>query len=463
MRKLFVTLLGIFLIGTAANMYAYTPHALATQIQRQTAQARHQNKQPQSNLQASQNEPDSFFGLPIINYEDFKKYDQEERQRRSRFGTLSNQIFSAGTQSKFSALDYVAQTKNVRYVYIGELHFQPSIQEEVKRIITAVREANPNEKILLASEFFYRTHPLINPLHLEGTENILASVYPEFSKLADDLHMDTLALDDRIILFRNEDKASFVKMGDRLIRAENTWVEPYVSPLNDITAKVIKNPQSYVSTIRQAFLAAQSPQFFEDAAVSAQLDEYWEKYVESYSPGNEKFITGHNKAKHKQFSAEELTTWAEFWASRYFPLSSTVVLPTSAWGVKQRNLQWAQRIKEVENQYKIIIIWAGMGHLLLDSGYPFTLPFLISSSDAVEFEIFGTESQNEESDTTNDNPTRSNADKIRYTEITRDENAISQELQEKIFKLLNEEDESVKIKRPLRLPHKRFDLHLGEE
>ena len=58
----------------------------------------------------------------------------------------------------------------------------------------------------------------------------------------------------------------------------------------------------------------------------------------------------------------------------------------SDWGVTQRNYQWVQRISEVENDYDIIIIWAGLGHL--EEDLPHSLPYLLRSPNAmmVEFE-----------------------------------------------------------------------------
>ncbi|MBO4675170.1 MAG: hypothetical protein J5601_03685, partial [Elusimicrobiaceae bacterium] len=55
---------------------------------------------------------------------------------------------------------------------------------------------------------------------------------------------------------------------------------------------------------------------------------------------------------------------------------------SSDWGIKQRNEQWAKRITSVEQEYDIVLIWAGDGHTLRMK--PSSLPFLLASSNAVE-------------------------------------------------------------------------------
>lgn len=370
------------------SLFACTS-TLPAQTQGQAAQS----IQERHNAQIAPKTLDPLYGFSVIDYEEFKQNNDIERQREKDFAALREQA-PLGTvwYIQDEILDYVAKTKNVHYVYIGEAHDIPYIQQEVERIIRAVREANPDKKILLASEFFKRTHPLINPLHKEGTVNLLSSNYKNFSKLADELHMDTLALDDEIIIYENG--VPLIKMGDKLIRLgqeqTNVFMTYFKDKIEKDASEILSDPKTSLDKARQLYFDKQPPQFFEDAYASVQSDDKLRDFLASYAPDTAKFmaavITG---GLDTEFSPEERDKWAKEFV--FNDLShSKYILPLfaiNAWGIKQRNFQWAQRIKEVEKQYDTVIIWGGKGHITtLEPTYAsYALPHLLSSSDAIVF------------------------------------------------------------------------------
>lgn len=100
--------------------------------------------------------------------------------------------------------DYGAETKGMRYVYVTDSsdHGTQTIVAEVERVMRAVREANPQARILLAMEFAVNIEFGASPIRFAGKENKTFWVHPEYQPLvtlADELKMDTLALDDYVV------------------------------------------------------------------------------------------------------------------------------------------------------------------------------------------------------------------------------------------------------------------------
>lgn len=516
MKKLFIPLLAVFFVLTGVDMHVCAaPNALSAAITRKAAQARTDIQTQRPAASPTSDKLDSLYGFSIINYQDFKRYNNTEKVRKMSFSILKTHIYAADVQAKYGVPDYIEQTKNirddVRYIYIGEEHDTPSVQKEVERIIRAVRTANPGKKILLASEFFTRDHPLINPLHVKGTRNLLDSHYAGFQELADELDMDTLSLDDNIILHNPETMESFVKVGNKLIRAEKSWLEQYLpyfeENIEEDSSKVLNDPQKNIYFAEQMTLASMLPEEVEE--LYAQVSQYPKllKYAQSFGPGNEKYALCVKFLEDDTYpfalhSHPNLLAYAlNDWTKLYNPVLYTLdPIHGSAWAMKQRNVEWAERIKAVEDQYDVIIVWGGYAHTSVDTQYPFTMPLLLSSSNAVEFTIrplnsneaaLEEEEEYEEVDLEKEleldadmpepdkkykwtalaaayhvhknNFDPSSSKEVwswwpHYLEITFTKNAIFPETEEEIARLL--ETEEVPLRRPLRLPQEVFQINV---
>lgn len=273
----------------------------------------------------AQTNENTVHGLPIINWQEFKMVNEKTKQENETFAPLYNQLLDLisvknGTFA-VSALQgtpkYASVIENANYIFIGEDHNEPAVQYEIEEIIRAVRHANPNKKILLASEFVRTPEPLTNPLRRANSpESPLLDDYYNTFKLADELEIDTLALDDEILEFVNR---KLIKVGDRYVQID------------------INNDSQTPTDI----LAI-------GAAFKAEIDQEKSKILQT-------------------IELLLMVRWQIY---------------ASDWGVKQRNYQWVKRIRDVEQEYDIVIIWAGSGHT--SRMKPSSLPFLLASSNAVE-------------------------------------------------------------------------------
>ena len=106
------------------------------------------------------------------------------------------------------------------------------MQQEIYKLIEAIRETYPDQKILLASEFIKRRHPLINPLHVTNAKQDLHSyAYNQIPDLAKKLNIDTLALEDNV--FQLTSDGWLIQAGDSFVRMDKN---PH---LDDLISNVV--------------------------------------------------------------------------------------------------------------------------------------------------------------------------------------------------------------------------------
>lgn len=106
--------------------------------------------------------------------------------------------------------DYKQLLKGFRNVYVGETHYTKAAQAEMTRILKTARELYPDKRILLASEFLLRLDETKSPLKNPADTAGYFSIYPEISQLAQQLHIDQLALDDSMgVIYEEKDSYSF--------------------------------------------------------------------------------------------------------------------------------------------------------------------------------------------------------------------------------------------------------------
>ena len=154
-------------------------------------------------------------------------FTQEMVQKANQFSEISKQMVLNMGQFpqtvRAERPDYGQETKGLPFVYVTDAsgHETRSIVSEVQHVLRSVRRANPQARILLALEFAVMTD-FATPIRFAGKQNkemILDGSYEALAPLADELHMDTLALDDAIIWLEGEQYIAY-KIGDKLLVEE---------------------------------------------------------------------------------------------------------------------------------------------------------------------------------------------------------------------------------------------------
>ena len=228
MRK-FYTFLLLFVLGATLHARPLNLHqAVERAVSARSAQAHKQAAATPPATQKATPEDNSWYGLPIISFAQYKRENQQAIQTQEKFNQLWTEFLNltnfqdVDSTVKQGVPNYAKALANTKYIYIGEVHEQPAVQQEIKKMITVIRKANPGKKILLATEFLTVPHPLVNPLHIHGKDWLIReSCLYGIAELADQLHLDTLALDDTVIQFTSTHLGSktLVKVGERYVMA----------------------------------------------------------------------------------------------------------------------------------------------------------------------------------------------------------------------------------------------------
>ncbi len=413
MKRLLSVFLLVFSLLAQTSAWAFSPTELnravarkATKQDRQKATAKKkQGSQTPSTKRAHERpvDPDAqiteWYGLPIISYQNFIENNAAAVTRAEHFPKLwkrafeliTEETFLSSTSFKQGLPNYQDMVKDTpyKYIYIGEHHDEPNIQEQIKLLIKTVREENPNKKILLATEFVYREHPFINPFYSGDSDKATfleeTDEYNVF-ELARSLKMDVLALDD--LTLQNTPAGTLVQIGKQFVSLpgnEKFTIDVAYTFADDIvqlTNQILNDESALLDTITSYLLP---PGDFVNYTVSPT------PVFESIgiAPGNEIYANGmlNVRALGVNLSPSELENLIQ-WHS-IFKYASHVLL-ASSWGVEERNRAWAARIKatelgaeEANNPYDIVIIWAGDYHV--DITKSLSLPLLLSSSNAAIF------------------------------------------------------------------------------
>ena len=404
--KRILTILVALMMGMAVQVNglqinASTIERKVSAAQRQQRSAKkHQPKKrsaraPKKHSSTSAHKTDitTWDGLPIITW---KQYEQEAKQAVAKQEELQNLIneFFERDPSQLADMDveytqgipnYTQVIGNAKYIYIGEDHNIPVIQEEIQTLIRSIRNAHPGEKILLATEFAYNTHPLINPLHEDGKEWLLDPGYNFIPELAEELHLDTLALDDEIM--QVGDGFILIKVGNRYVKIDDESAEQATDLVSDLPEIVLQTTDSQ-NTHPVMFWATYFSlpnEFFSvmaEADKDPQVKQLKKQFTQQYGRGNEnyEFLLGIVEGE----IGPEAIIPQEYAEEVDWGLAVQHYLDATQWGVIQRNQQWAQRIKQVEKNYDRIIVWIGYGHLQEEEAAP-SLPALLDHVDAIHF------------------------------------------------------------------------------
>ena len=158
------------------------------------------------------------------------KAQKAETRRMEQFLRDNPNYVLPNTPFLNSAPDY-SHAFTHKYVFIGEAHDSASAPQEVINILTAARQARPHAKILLAQEFLSWTgEDGESLLKKPKVSSHLTSVYPQVTRVAEELNIDQLALEDSIFYVeestphrkrKNALQAVGVKTGNYFI-----WISP---------------------------------------------------------------------------------------------------------------------------------------------------------------------------------------------------------------------------------------------
>ena len=338
----------------------------------------------------------SYYNLPVISYEDFEKenrsvqiIDKEFIDKMRQLDNIYAQNITKMMTAQNGVPDYENLVKNVKYIYIGEIHDEPAIQQEIQKLLHAVREANPDKKILLASEFLQVPHPLINPLHSVGKEDWSGYSYDFIEGLSEKLNMDVLSLDDAIV--QTTKSGVLIKIGEQYVRFNWEEPEPIFNDFYFYLRRMLKEGEAQLNqdlrndedTFRSYTTNYfRDPSYFEDAYNAVKNDPEYLPYLKQQDSKNERYYSGLvcEDVTCENYSDQEISKMAQFITT--FRLL-TGPLSMSNWGVVQRNLQWARLISQVENNYDIVIVWGGEAHI--DGLLPASLNYLLPRSNSIRF------------------------------------------------------------------------------
>ncbi|MBQ3667300.1 MAG: hypothetical protein II913_04500 [Elusimicrobiaceae bacterium] len=384
---------------TQTYVFAFSPAKLERKViasqnqarQAAAAQQKEQSTQKQT-PRTPQQEAKTIYGLPVISWEEFQRESHKQIQKQE----LINQFFTQlSTLEQVSPQDfhqgepdYAQITAHAKYIYIGEEHDTPLVQQKVKELIQTIRNNNPNKKILLATEFVVRNYPLQSPLSLAKQPNyLLTDLYYDVLDFAHPLQIDVLALDDIIFHQTRTQDAALLKVGKQYVRVPNQQAVRLANSLDlkEMTANLVPAFQELQENV-ELLLPFVDDQYIEQYLTQLHGDPQWPELKNELSqiagPGNEDYLAIAEAYRDSTLPQESLSSYAQNIAVFSTALNT---LQASDWGVIQRNQQWAQHIKQVENQYDIVIVWGGVAHF--DEFALPSLPMLLDHPDAVSIDF----------------------------------------------------------------------------
>ena len=260
--------------------------------------------------------------------------------------------------------DYANETRKAKYIYVTDAssHDTKTIPKEVSRVLSATRQAQPDARILLATEFAVVQDAFKAPIHFAGEQSIPFAIPEEYDSLlplADRLNIDILSLDDDIIK-QDDTNYNAIKVGDALVD-----FDPFSLPqsIRKILAKYDADWEQLSADL------AETLENHKDIWTKLYyLKEYPDEVAKdnNFSPQQiQTFIT--------ELEEEEREYNTYLWDLAYVVnIYVADFLKRSNWGVRQRNVQWANYIKAISEYYDVIIVYGGSGHL--NEEMPGTVP-----------------------------------------------------------------------------------------
>lgn len=272
-------------------------------------------------------------------------------------------------QTGNSEVDYkkILEGHNLIFVAEGMNHNTKRAPQEMAKILRAVREKNPSAKILFAAEFLEWQNYDNLPVFTQALAQI-----PEVDEQIQDAQTALEDLNSSYQLLSDEGKTLLKKQYDQqtqelaaVLQQAKEWERELISlqiaadlewePLLKKAGEKseLYFPEEYAPAFKaadelgidQLALDDDIPGIIENQ-VAAKVGEFV-----VWTTPKDKVPTWRNITKRRE-SAE---------IKRFYALQQ--VLSVSPWGIRERNREWARRIKAVLPAYDILLVYAGSGHL----------------------------------------------------------------------------------------------------
>lgn len=285
-----------------------------------------------------------------------------------------------------SEVDYKKVLAGHKLIFVAEgmNHDTQRAPQEMAKILQAVREINPEAKILFAAEFLRWTDYNMN---LPALKQALAQM-KEINELIQNYQQVLFGLD----YLSNSNKSAKQKQHRQNKQA-------YASALQQLKEwkQTVENNKKEADLQRESLLkkagAASNLSFYENyASVFKAADKYG---IDQLALDDS--ILGLDEDNQVAAKVGEFVVWATpqdkipFWdqikqskeateIKRFYALNE--IVSVSPWGVRERNREWARRIKAVMPLYDIVLVYAGNGHL--DSTYSLNLQPMLEQKEFMD-------------------------------------------------------------------------------
>lgn len=280
-----------------------------------------------------------------------------------------------------SEVDYEKILKNQKLIYVAEAnaHGTQRAPLEMAKILRAARKINPGAKILFAAEF----------LEWRNNDN-LPAWKPALSQQQEIDTTEASYYDNLTMLKENKDQLSPAQYEAYVtdIQKELQQITEYKREVSQLKQKIKQTP--LLKKAGQESDLFTSPEYLPvfKAADEAGIDQLalddWVWGMDENRLGvkvGEFIIWAGNKEK---FPVWRNTTSDD---QRYSMLTESVSV--SPWGVRERNREWARRIKILQPIYDVIIVYAGNGHL--SNTYYMDLQPMVEQKDFLDIILYPTE------------------------------------------------------------------------
>ena len=242
--------------------------------------------------------------------------------------------------------DYEKILRNEKLIYIAEEmnHDTKAAPQEVVKILKAVRKINPNAKILLAAEFAVWYYPIQEILYFDNAlqkDEQSFTFCLRFSKATIEEKKAAGFTEDQIKKLQEDCKPflDFLKQREEL--------ERYAS------APLLKEAGQKSYFLEYKHYSSVSKTADEQKIDLLALDDHVIEETE-----NEDILI---KVGRYMVKVPKNVSIPELGEGRASSLANFIKI--SSWGVAERTADWANRIKAVMDNYDIVLVYAGSGHL----------------------------------------------------------------------------------------------------
>lgn len=264
--------------------------------------------------------------------------------------------------------DYKTLLSKQKLIYIADAnnHDTKAAPLEVAKILHAVRETNPDAKILLAVEFLNWA----SPYNALGTANIhddLLHKYHEYYEYYDYYQCYT--------------SSAHQKECDELQRGIELVVQELNNPTTLLKKAGTKTQLDELSSYEPVFRAADKLGI-DQLALDDNIFGYDTRENIGVKIGEYVVWAGPN---------DNIPSWDKQIAREN---AMSQLIGVSSWGVLERNREWARRIKAVLPAYDIVLVYAGSGHLA--QNYYIDLQPMVEQADFTNISLYPQEKLPEE-------------------------------------------------------------------